>query len=344
RVNLMGEHTDYNDGYVLPTAIPQRTRVELAPRADGIVRVVSTSVDGPAVTYHLGDERARGDWVDFVGGITFVLRSAGSPISGFDARVTSEVPIGSGLSSSAALSIALLRALRSAFGLPLDDLQLPRLARRSENEFVGAPVGIMDPMACHFCDERTALFLDTRSLRSERVDLPPSAEIVVIDSGVAHRHSTGGYRARRAECTRACETLGVASLRELGESALPRVMRLPDPLGRRVRHVIRENARVLLSVEAMRRGDLRALGALFDESHASMRDDYEVSAEGVDRLAAIARRAPGVHGARLTGGGFGGAVVAVVDRGCGRHAAKTIAEGYAAGSSETPVVLVPPTG
>ena len=201
RVNLIGEHTDYNGGFVLPTAIPQRTRVELAPRDDEAVRVASTAKDGGDVlTFTLGAERPGRGWLDYVQGVTRLLRTGGHALRGFDARIDSAVPLGSGLSSSASLSVSLLRALRSAFGLALDDVAIARLGQRAENEFVGAQVGIMDPMAASLADEGTALFLDARSLAFERVPLPNGAELVVLNSGVAHDHAAGDYNTRRAEC------------------------------------------------------------------------------------------------------------------------------------------------
>ena len=251
------------------------------------------------------------------------------------------MPIGSGLSSSAALTVALLRALRSAFALGIDDVALPRFARRAENELVGVPVGIMDPMACHLCDERTALFLDTRSLAFERVPLPDVAERVVVSSGVARENATSGYRARREECRRACELLGVPSLRELAPTDLPRVTELPEPLGRRARHVILENARVLRAAAAMREGDVIQLGRLFDESYASMRDDFDASTPAIERLVAIARAESDVFGARLTGGGFGGSIVALVARGAGARVAAAIVARYAASARTVARVLVP---
>src|SRR5512136_1189380 len=268
RVNLIGEHTDYNGGFVLPTVIPQKTVVELSPRADRTVRVWSASVPEPQqVTYELGSENRTGAWADYVQGITWVLSDAGYGVGGFDARVTSGVPLGSGLSSSAALEISLMRALRAAFDLALENVPLALLARRAENEFVGAPVGIMDQMACSLAGERDALFLDSRSLAFELVPLPAGVELAVINSGVAHNHAKGDYRARRAECEEASRLLGVPQLRDLGLADLPRVMALPDPLGRRARHVVTEDERVLAAVTAMRDGDARELGRLFFESH-----------------------------------------------------------------------------
>lgn len=344
RVNLIGEHTDYNEGYVLPAAIPQETVCEIAPRGDGLVRLASESVGGGPQSYELGSEEPGHGWVDYVQGLTFVLRDAGLALPGFDARIASDVPLGSGVSSSASLSIAVLRALRKVFALGIDDVALALLAKRSENEFVGAPVGVMDPMACSLCEERVALFLDTRSLHIERVPIPEAAEIVVISSGIRHSNATGDYRLRRAECERAAAELGVRSLRDLSVDDLDRITpNLPEPLARRVRHVITENDRVLRACEAMRRDDVRALGELFDASHASMRDDYEVSIAPIDRLVAIARAAPEVYGARLTGGGFGGSVVILAARGAGREVAARVSREYAASSPVTPRVLVPQT-
>src|SRR5579872_1896718 len=196
RVNLIGEHTDYNGGFVLPAAIPQRTRVALTPCGGRDVEVATARL-GDTRRYRLGDERPGCGWLDYVQGLTSVLTAAGHPVGGFTARIESDVPLGSGLSSSAALEISLLRALRDAFRLPVTDEEMARLGQRAENEFVGAPVGIMDQMAAVFADESHALFLDTRSLAYERVTIPAGAALIVINSGVAHQHAGGDYRTRR---------------------------------------------------------------------------------------------------------------------------------------------------
>lgn len=341
RVNLIGEHTDYNGGFVLPTAIPQRTRAQLAPRDDGQVRVASTAQpDVGVVSYGLGEETPTHGWLDYVQGVTRALRLDGYALHGFDARIDSSVPLGSGLSSSASLSVALMRALRLLFRLDLDDVHLARLGQRSENEFVGAQVGIMDPMAASLADEGTALFLDARSLQFERVPLP-AADLVVINSGVEHDHARGDYNTRRAECERACELLGVTQLRDVTPADLPRIEALPEPLHRRARHVVTENERVVQAVAAIRTGDLPRLGQLFYASHASMRDDYEVSVPEIDLLVELARADDEVHGGRLTGGGFGGSVVLLAHRGCGVVVAQRIAQQYEARSGRTPRILVP---
>src|SRR5690606_11464768 len=276
RVNLIGEHTDYNGGYVLPTPIPQRTMVELRIRSDDRVRAWSREY-GSWQEYRLGEERRRGDWLDYVMGCTYALRTAGHELGGVELRIASDVPVGSGLSSSAALEVAVLRAIRAAFALTLDDVELALLGQRAENELVGAPVGAMDQLCASLGEPGVALFIDTRSLALRRIPLPADIDLLVIDSGVAHDHASGDYRTRRAECEEAARRLGVSLLRELGPEDLPRIASLPAPLDRRVRHVLSENQRVLAAVAAIERGERRTLGRLFADSHASMRDDYEVS-------------------------------------------------------------------
>ena len=314
RVNLIGEHTDYNGGFVLPAALPLRTIVDLSPASTGIVR--AWSAEFPAarpVSFPVNVAMAAGDWADYVRGMVRVFADRGLA-GGFDARIESQVPVGSGLSSSAALLIALGRAMRDAFSIPMEDLELAVLAHAAETDFVGAPVGIMDQLACSLAAPGEALFIDTRSLSHESIAIPSAAALLVIDSGIRHSHATGDYRRRRSECEQAAGALGVRALREVGVEALARVERLPAPLDRRARHVVTENARVLAAVGALRGGDLSGLGRLFDASHASLRDDFEVSTPEIDALVARLRAMPGVYGARLTGGGFGGAVVALVDR------------------------------
>lgn len=341
RVNLMGEHTDYNGGYVLPIATPQTTQVELGPRRDRRVRVWSDAIGAEPVEYVLGEEVRRGAWIDYVQGVTRVLADEGFALAGFELRITSDVPLGSGLSSSAALEVSLARGLRDLFGLPLDDVRIALVGRRAENEFVGAPVGIMDQMASSLASTWAALFLNTRTLAYEIVPLPVDIELVVIDSGIKHQHAGGEYRLRKAECERAAALLGVEQLCDLGEDAADRIRALPDPLDRRVRHVLSENARVPAAVSAMRRHDLDGLGSLFRASHVSMRDDYEVSTPEIDTLVAFADGEVDVFGARLTGGGFGGSVVMIARRGSGAAVGARIARAYAKQTGQTPTVLLP---
>ena len=345
RVNLIGEHTDYNGGLVLPVAIPQRTSAALAPRDDDRVRAVSA--DAPdartACEYRLGDERPTASWLDYVQGVTRALRADGHRLRGFDVLIASRVPVGAGLSSSAALEVAVLRALRTAFALDLDDVGLARAGQRAETELVGARVGVMDQMAASLGDERHALLVDTRSLAYRRIPLPPELELVVVDSGVAHGHARGEYNVRRAECEDAARRLGVDVLCELGTADLARLAALPPPLDRRARHVLTENARVLATVAALEARDFARLGELLLASHASLRDDYEVSIPELDLLVALARMEPDARGARLTGGGFGGSIVIVVRAGAGASVGARVACGYRERTGRTAIVRVPET-
>lgn len=337
RVNLIGDHTDYNGGFVLPRGLPQHTRVALAPRVDGRVRAASAHWPGELCTYELGQEtRARG-WIDYVQGVTATLVEDRRAIDGFDLWVASDIPVGAGLASSAALAVALLRGLRDLFDLELDDLALALVAHRAESGFVGVPVGVMDPLASSLGDERSALFIDTRALTIERVALPESLGLVVIDSGIDHKLGGGDYGARRAECTEAAARLGVEQLRDLPEGT--DLSGLPEPLAGRVRHVLAENARVTAAVDALRRGDVAALGALFDASHRSLSEDFAVSLPEIDRLAACARRS-GALGARLTGGGFGGSIVAVTAAEDAARVARDTLRAYEP-AARRPAVILP---
>jgi galactokinase len=351
RVNLIGEHTDYNDGLMLPATLPQRTQVEIARRADRQVRAWSTSITRgapPPAGYVLGEETRQKRWLDYVQGATKALADAGHVIGGFDLRIDSRVPRGGGLSSSAALLVALLRGLRQLFGLSLDDVALAHLARRAENDLVGAPVGIMDPLVISVGRPGEALFIDAAASTTRHVPLPPSLALVVIDSGVHHSNTGSEYRVRKAECEAAATSLGVATLRdaEALDGLDARIAALPEPLNRRARHVVAENARVRRAEALLSAGDLAGarlaeLGRLLNAGHASLRDDYAVSVPAVDRLVAIAQAEPGIHGARLTGGGFGGAIIALADVDRAGAAAAAIADAYHAATGHQPAVLVP---
>ena len=288
RVNLLGEHTDYQEGYVLPTPIPYFTRVEAAP-LEGAVEAFSEN---------LGELRARplssppqGDFLDYLLG------------------VVRDLPMAAGLSSSAALEVAALRALRTLYRLPLSDLEVARLAQKAEVEYVGVRCGIMDQMAASLGQPGQALFLDTRTLAYENLPLPPGVRVAVLDLGLGRRLAEAGYNRRRQEAEEAAKRLGVRSLRDVADLCL--VESLPSPLDRRARHVVSENLRVLRGVEALRRGDARAFGELMTQSHRSLAQDYEVNLPELDALVEEALRA-GAYGAKLTGAGFGGAVVALV--------------------------------
>jgi galactokinase len=340
RVNLIGEHTDYHEGFVLPTIIPQRTWSIVRRRPDRRVRARSGRQGETWDAYELGHEQVTRRWIDYVQGVTATIVRAGHAIPGFDLEVESTVPVGAGVSSSAALSVSILRALRTLAGLRYDDVELARMAQQVETDFVGAPVGIMDPLVSSLGHNDEALFIDTRSLEIERIPMPASMEIRVIDSGIAHRHAGGGYVARRRESFEAAAALGVHTLRDVDEHATERIATLPPVLARRARHVVTENQRVLDAVAAIRANDPRRFGALLLESHASLRDEYEVTTPEIDTLVRLAARHQAVFGCRMTGGGFGGAIVLLVQPGSGLEAVRDVIAEYASTTGQTATRLV----
>jgi len=344
RVNLLGEHTDYHEGYVLPTTIPQRTHAAVGIRADRMVRVWSEGTSRDVEQYALGSEAPGRGWLDYLQGLTVAIRATGTDLPGFDLHLHSTVPIGGGVSSSAALEISVLRALRTRLDLPLDDVELARIGRAAETDFVGAPIGIMDQMASSLGRDGEALFLDTRTLAFERIPLPSAIDLVVIDSGVKHAHASGEYATRRRESFEAAARLGVEHLRDVGVDALPRLAALDPILARRARHVITENQRVSDAVAALRAADTRRFGRLMNDSHTSMRDDYEISSPEIDTLVALARENDGVFGARLTGGGFGGSIVAIAGAGTGAAVGERTARMYTSRTGRPAAVVVPDHG
>jgi galactokinase len=274
--------------------------------------------------------------------VTQTVARSGFVLGGYDALVSSEVPLGAGLASSAALNVAHLRALADAFDWNVDGVEIARMAQRAENDFVGAPVGIMDPMAAMYATARAALFLDTSTLQFESVPLPEAGELAVLDSGGRHWHAEGGYRDRKREYEQAIELLGVDDLRPFLRQSVDEVIHsLPDPLDRRVRHILSENMRVLRVVEALRAGDLIDVGRALCESHESLRKDYEVSTPDLDRLVEAAMQEPQVYGARLTGGGFGGAVLMLTHRGQGTRVAQAVVRRCAEALSNPATILLP---
>jgi galactokinase len=275
-----------------------------------------------------------------VRGVTSALRDRGLEIGGFDAEISSTLPSGAGLGSSAAFAVALVRALRDLFGLALDEAEIVEIAHDAETgSFVGARSGLLDQLASVYGRRSEALLIDLRDRSTENVPLPRDFEVAVIDSGTRHEHATGGYNRRRKECEDAARHLGVASLRDLEDRTLEEILeRLPSPLDRRVRHVVTENGRVRSAVGALRANDLPALGGLLDASHRSLRDDYEVSTPDLDRLVRLARGDAAVLGARLVGGGFGGSIIALTRRGEARDAAARVLREYRGGDL---VAIVP---
>jgi len=312
RANLLGEHTDYNDGYVLPTPLGCRTAIALAPASgnEGEIEGVSEAFGGP-YRADLTDGK-RDDWLDYALGCLHALINSGVKVPALRLAVVTDVPIGAGVSSSAAYEVAVLKALRSALDLDFDDIQIAKLGQIAERDFVGMPCGIMDQMAASVAKPGEALFLDTKDLTTDTAPLPAGHRIAVVHCGVGHQLIDGGYAQRVEECQSACRALGVSSLRALSNDALPRIDDLPGPLNRRARHVVTENQRVLDGVGALRAGNTGDFGRLMIDSHRSQRDDYAVSIAEIDALVDAALDA-GAVGARLTGGGFGGSIVALVD-------------------------------
>ena len=334
RVNLLGEHTDYNDGFVLPIAIAQRTRV--AMRSSPEARF-SLHAQGQGETVHfMLDTPPAEHFASYVYGCLMLARGRGAVIPPLQVHVESQVPMGVGLSSSAALEVATLRCLRQLLALHFDDVLIARLAQRAEIDYAGVNCGIMDQMASSLADTSRALLLDTRTLERRFVDLPAGSAVLVMDSGIARSLAASGYNQRRAECEEAARLLGVGSLRDV--ASVDALDALPGTLRRRARHVVTENARVLQAVAC---ADAQAFGSLMNASHDSLRDDYEVSTPELDRLVALLQAQPGVYGARLTGAGFGGACVALCEAQALPQVASTVIEQYRA-AGQNGAVLVPP--
>jgi galactokinase len=326
RVNLIGEHTDYNEGYVLPFALPQRTYVAAA-LADTPEWTVWSAQPDETVSFPatgLAPGSVSG-WAAYVAGVVWALQERGYEVPPARLAITSDVPLGAGLSSSAALECAVLTAVVELAAVDLPVPERPALAQRAENEFAGVPCGIMDQTAAMLCRAGHALFLDCRTGETEHV--PFDATLLVIDTRAPHQLVTGEYAVRRAACEQAARTLGIAALRDAHE---PDLARLADPLiRRRARHVVTENQRVLDTVALLRAGSMTAIGPLLSASHASMRDDYEITVPEVD-VAAASAEAAGAYGARMTGGGFGGCVIALVDPAGVEAVATAVATAFAA--------------
>ena len=315
RINLIGEHTDYNYGFALPIALPERTAVSFRPE-DTDTLVVRSDREAAAVRLALSTVPGDvGGWAAYVAGVVWALHSAGHHVPGGTMAVTGGVPTGSGLASSAALECAVLGAILSATGLTLDRVEQARIAQRAENDYVGAPTGMLDQLAILFAERRHAQLIDFRDLSVHSVPFEPEAHgvtLLLIDSHAAHQHAGGEYAERRASCERAAAALGVGTLRDLQDRMPQAVAALPDSEdGRRARHILTENRRVLDTVAALHRSDFAAVGRLLTASQESMRDDFEITTAHIDLIAETAVQA-GALGARMTGGGFGGCVIALV--------------------------------
>ena len=319
RVNLIGEHTDYNDGFVMPVAIDFSTWAQVSPLDSRKLQILSENY-GEEIEVDLDDPALapRDHWSDYPIGVAVVLERAGHRLRGARLELRGEVPIGSGLSSSAAIEVATACALVANSGLEIDRRELALLCQRAENEFVGARVGIMDQFVSLFGQEQKALLLDCRSLEYRLLPLPDNVRLIICNTMVKHALASSAYNERRAQCEAGVKHLaqflpGITALRDVTSEQLEQYREgLPGVVYRRCRHVITENARVLAAGEALERGDLHGFGQLMGESHASLRDDYEVSVKELDLMVALAGTVDGVYGARMTGGGFGGCTVNLV--------------------------------
>lgn len=350
RVNLIGEHTDYNEGLVLPFALPHRTAVAVSPRTDGVLSAVTVGNDGqvqhsPAVAVaDLHPGAVRG-WSAYPMGVAWALRTESFDLSGADLAVVGEVPTGAGLSSSHALQCAVALALLDAHGRSVDTPGAPsrdeiaRWVQRSENDFVGAPTGLLDQTASLSCVESHALYYDVRT--GDKIQIPfdtaaHDLEVLVIDTRANHSHSDSGYRQRREGCERAARELNLRALRDCGPEDLPDALpRLPEELRPLVRHIVTENARVSATVTELRESRIPAIGPLLNASHASLRDDFQVSCLELN-IAVDSALEAGALGARMTGGGFGGSAIALVRSSTRDEVEHNVRKGFAEHSLPTP--------
>jgi len=341
RVNLIGEHTDYNGGFVLPMAIERAAWIALRARDDG--QVIVHSLDFAAeVRFDVSHpERGGAAWGEYIKGSASVLGSAGHQLTGWEGVLASDVPIGAGLSSSAAIELATLRAFAAVSALAWQPASMARLAQRAENEWVGVNCGIMDQMISAMGSEGHAVLIDCRSLDVAPVPLPAGLVVVILDTGTRRGLVDSAYNERRRQCEDAASFFGVRALRDVTPEAFAARADALDPVAmRRARHVITENARTLAAADAMRHADALALGQLMNASHDSLRADFEVSSVALDVMVEIARAQAGCHGARMTGAGFGGCAVALVDGSQGARFAREVGATYRHRTSTTPQVYL----
>ena len=336
RVNLIGEHTDYNDGFVLPMAIERETRIAAAPRDDGRVHLIALDLDSEDEFRLAGlapTEEER--WSNYVRGVAAGLLEAGHPVRGMDALIQGDVPIGAGLSSSAALEMAAVQAFSAVSGFAVSPENAARIGQHAEHTFVGIMSGPMDQLASALGRPNHALLIDCRDLSHELVPLPAGVTILIADTAVRRRVVASAYNERRAQCEAAARALGVPALRDATPAMLD-VAPLNPIIAMRARHIIDENKRVLETVAALRTGDLLRVGELMNASHASLRDLYQVSSAELDTMVELLRAQPGCYGARLTGAGFGGCAVGLIDSAVLEAVIPSVAFAYKARTGLTP--------
>ena len=345
RVNLIGEHTDYNDGFVLPCAIDYETLVAASPRQDGRVRVVSADYANLQDEFELGVRiplHTHAPWANYVRGVVQILQERGVALHGVNLAIAGDVPQGAGLSSSAALEVAVAYTLNTLQGLGMDRTEIALVAQRAENDFVGCKCGIMDQLISARGQAGQAQLIDCRSLEGKPVPLPKDLAVMIVHSRVARGLVDSAYNERRLQCEIAAHHYGVKALRDLDVATLHAKSNGLEPLVlRRAHHVVTENQRTLDAANALADGDLLTLGRLMSDSHASMRDDFEITVPPIDHLVAIAQKAIGVYGgARMTGGGFGGCIVALMPQDRVPIVQAAIASGYVAPNGEAAQVWV----
>ncbi|WP_330477858.1 galactokinase [Streptomyces platensis] len=346
RVNLIGEHTDYNDGFVMPLALPHTTLAAASARTDGVLRLHSGGADGGIVELRLDELRPtpQGGWAAYPAGVVWAMREAGLPVGGADLHYESTVPTGAGLSSSAALEVVTALALNDLYALGQEPQRLAQLAQRAENAFVGVPCGIMDQTAAACCTEGHALFLDTRDLTRRQVPFDLAGEglrLLVVDTRVKHELGDGAYAERRAGCERGARALGVRALRELPYEQLPEALAglAGEPVVQAlVRHIVTENHRVEKVIACLDAGRTRAVGPLLTAGHASLRDDFKISCRELD-LAVDTALAAGALGARMTGGGFGGSAIVLVEEAAAKAVGAAVTEAFAAAGHAAPRIF-----
>ena len=329
RVNLIGEHTDYNDGFVLPMAIDRAAWIALGPRDDGKVRVYALDYEETAEFSLTALQKGKG-WAEYIKGVANELKVAGFRVKGWDGVLGGDVPNGAGLSSSAAVEMAAARAFAEVSGFEWKPVRMAQVGQKAENRWVGVNCGIMDQMVSATAQAGNALFLDCRSLAYEQVPIPVGVAVVVMDTSTRRGLVDSAYNERRAQCEEAARFFGVKALRDVSLERFEeeRGKIKDETVMRRARHIITENQRVLNAVAAMRANDVHTLGKLFDQSHASLRDDFEVTNEALNQIVAAAQSHPACFGARMTGAGFGGCAVALVDKGKVDEFVSAVRAGY----------------
>ena len=334
RVNLIGEHTDYNDGFVMPAALEFATLTAASQRPDRRLRVYSMIMDETREFDLDAPGAASGDWSDYVLGVAVMLEMSGWPLSGADLIVWSDVPIGAGLSSSAALEVSVAHALLTQSDQPFDPVTIAKICQRAENDFVGMRCGVMDQYIACCGVAGHALLIDCRNLASRNVAIAPNLRLLIANSGVRHQHAGGEYNLRREACEEGVRLLSrmlgpIKALRDVTPEQLEAKRRkLPDLIYRRCRHIVTENARVLEAERALEAGDFAACGRAMNASHVSMRNDFEITCPEVDMLVGLAQTVEGVYGSRMTGGGFGGCTVSLVEASAVDKASQILTDGY----------------